>query len=191
MSETSKSTRKRIKTVLTVKFMEGKTVRDMYRDFFKGKPLKELDMMEMRTHVRLDGEIVPYEIYKKFSGMGATRDFLESFEFKYSRRYITFSGDVIEKAIYELIPFVTVSGVASSINSYTLGADRLDSSFELKIEIETYSWKSLIAPEQVKHINKENARKLRHYLVSLPSVQGVPYSCTFREDEIKEQECSV
>lgn len=191
MSENTKSTRKRIKTVLTVKFMEGKTVRDMYREFFKDKAPKELDMMETKTFVSLDGEYVPYDVYKKFSGIGATRDFLESFEFKYSKRYVAFNGDIIEKAIYGVIPFFTVSGVTSCINSYTLGADRLDSSSDLKIEIETHSWRSVITPYQVKYINKENARNLRHYLVSLPSVQGVPYTCTFREDEVTEQECSV
>ncbi len=187
----SKSTRKRIKTILTVKLMEGKTGRDMYREFFRDRPLKVLDEKNITTQVTLRGELVSYDLYKMFSGIGASREFLESFEFEYYYTYKIVDSSLMVSKIYEVVPFLSVTGVSSTITGYTLGAHFLDSTNDLQIEIETYSWKDFITADELKRINKENARKFRHYLVGLPSVQGVPYTCNFREDEISELECSV
>jgi len=190
-TEKTKSTRKRIKTTLTVKLMESKTRRDMYREFLKDKVPKGFDEKSIETIVSLNGEYVNYGLYKMFSGIGASREFLESFKFTYINKYKHIDSSKLADSIYEVVPFITISGVNSTIQSYTLGSDNLDCSNDIKLEIETYSWRSHITADDVKNINKENARKLRHYLVSLPSVQGVPYTCTFREDEVVEQECSV
>lgn len=187
----SKSVRKRIKTVLTIKLMEGRTLRDMYREFFGDKAPKGFEERVVRTLVSFDNCSVDYETYKKFSGFGASREFLEAFDFRYVKEYKSVDSSNMISAMYEIVPFTTISGLTSIIISYSVGASRLESSYDLGIEIETYSWKNYISADEVKRINKENARKLRHYLVGLPSVQGVPYTCTFREDEIAEMECSV
>ena len=187
----SKSVKKKIRTTLKVKLMEGKTLRDMYREFYKGKTPKGFEDMITRTVVRLDGLLVDYDLYKKFSGMGASREFLESFDFKYIKEYKSCDSDSIVEAIYQVVPFVTMTGVSSHILSYTVGSFRLDSLDDLDLEIDTFTYKDNITAEQVKYINKQNARKLKYYFVSLPSVQGVPYSCSYREDEIVEQVCSV
>ncbi len=186
----SKSIRKKIKTTLTVKLMEGKTRRDMYRDFFKDKAPQGFEDKVTNTYVSLDKEFVSYDLYKRFSGHGASREFLDDFDFKYIIKYKEVKQSDFVDAMYVVIPFIKDSNINSYIISYTTGLDNLELSYDLNIEIETYSFRDVSA-DQVKYINKENARKLRHYLVSLPSVQGVPYSCTFREDESNELECSV
>lgn len=182
-----------IRTVLTVKLMEGKTRRDMYREFFKGKAPEGFDDKVVRTLITLDGysDSISYELYKRFSGIGASREFLESFKFSYITEYKNFDSSKMVKLMYEVVPFVTVSNISSYIVSYSLCCDRLNTSSDISLEIETHSYQGDVVADEVKRINKENARKLRHYLVSLPSVQGVPYSCTFREDERSELECSV
>ncbi len=186
----SKTIRKKIRTILTVKLMEGKTVRDMYKDFFRGKTPKGFDEKIVRTLISLDKEYVSYDLYKKFSGHGASREFLEDFGFNYITEYKTVSQSDLVEAMNIIVPFVTESNISSYIVSYSTGSNNMGSTSDLNIEIETLSWRE-VSSDVVKHINKENARKLRHYFVSLPSVQGVPYSCTFREDESNELECSV
>ena len=187
----SKTVKKRIKTILTVKLMEGKTIRQMYSEFFKGKAPEGFEDKIMRTVVSLDGQSLSYELYKKFSGHGANREFLESFEFQYIQEYKPIDPSSLVDSIYKVIPFMTLSGISSFILNYSTGYSRMDSSRELELEIETFSYRDNTTAEQVKYINKQNARKLKYYLVSLPSVQGVPYSCTYREDEVVEQVCSV
>lgn len=170
--------------------MQGKTRRDMFRDFFKDKAPKGFEEKIINTNITLDGEFVSYDLYKKFSGHGASRGFLEDFDFKYFTKYKEVKQSDFVDAMYVVVPFIKDSNINSYIVNYTIGADNLESSYDLNIEIETYSYRD-VSSDDVKRINKENARKLRHYLVSLPSVQGVPYSCTFREDEATEMECSV
>lgn len=189
---------KKIRTVLTVRFMEGKSRRDMYREFFKGKLPQGFDDKMVKTLISLEGYsgtiplgTIPYELYKKFSGLGASREFLESFKFSYITEYKSVDSYKIVKCMYEVVPFLTVSNIDSYIVSYSLGNDRLETSSDLLLEIETHSYQNDITADEIKRINKDNARRLRHYLVSLPSVQGVPYSCTFREDESNELECSI
>lgn len=187
----SKSVKKRIKTTLKVKLMEGKTLRDMYHEFYKDKAPKGFEDIIVRTVVSLDGQSVDYDLYKKFSGIGASKEFLESFSFRYIREHKIPDSDSMVEAIYRVIPFVTLTGISSYILSYTVGCSRLDSLNDLELEIETFSWRDYITSDDIKRINKENARKLKYYLVGLPSVQGVPFSCSYREDEMIEQECSV
>ncbi len=189
----SKTVKKRIRTTLKVKLMEGKTFRDMYRDFFRGNAPKGFEEKVTRTVVSLDKETVSYDLYKKFSGFGANREFLESFVFQYISEYKQVDQSSLAEAMYKVVPFMTLSGISSIIMSYTLGTNRLDSDYlrELELEIETFSYRDNITAEQIKAVNKENARKLKYYLVSLPSVQGVPYSCSYKEDEILEETCSV
>lgn len=186
----SKSIRKKIKTTLTVKLMEGKTRRDMFRDFFKDKAPNGFEDKITITSVSLDSEFVSYDLYKLFSGHGASREFLEDFSFKYVTKYKDIKQSDFTDAMYLVISFIKDSNINSYIIGYTAGSDNLESSYDINLEIETYSFRD-VSSDEVKRINKENARKLRHYLVSLPSVQGVPYSCTFREDESNELECSV
>ncbi len=162
----------------------------MYREFFKDKAPIGFEDRVTNTYVSLDKEFVSYDLYKRFSGHGASREFLDDFDFKYIIKYKEVKQSDFVDAMYVVIPFIKDSNINSYIISYTTGLDNLESSYDLNIEIETYSFRDVLS-DQVKHINKENARKLRHYLVSLPSVQGVPYSCTFREDESNELECSV
>lgn len=186
----SKSIRKKIKTTLTVKLMEGRTRREMYREFFKDKAPKGFEDKITITSISLDKEFVSYDLYKKFSGHGASREFLDDFDFKYVIKNKELKQSDFVDAIYVVVPFIKDSNINSYIIGYTAGSDNLESSYGINLEIETYSFRD-VSSDEVKRINKENARKLRHYLVSLPSVQGVPYSCTFREDESNELECSV
>lgn len=183
--------KKKIETTLTVLLMKGKTIRDMYVDFFGGRLPKNLDGTEVITYVMIQGETVSYEAYKKFSGCGATRDFLDMFEFKYITRNKLISGDVLRDEVNKVIPFDSPEYVRSYINDYTLGAGNFNECKNIKVSITTYTWSDTVTEEDIKKINKDNARRLRKKLVSLPSVQGVPYSCTYREDDVAEQKCEV
>lgn len=187
----NKVKKKRIKTTLTIKLMEGKILRDMYRELLKDKVPSGFDEKEVMTTISLDDEYIPYTAYKKFSGYGASREFLEMFKVIYSRNYKVIDSSSITNAIYKIVPFTTISGISSVIISYSVGSNRLDYSGDINFEIETYSYKENITEDQIKSINKENARKLRYVFVSLSSVQGVPYSCTYKEVEDIERECSI
>ncbi|MDP2194253.1 MAG: hypothetical protein Q8K36_06985, partial [Alphaproteobacteria bacterium] len=177
-------------TTLTVKLMEGKTRRDMYRDFFKDKAPSGFEGKVTNTFISLDKEFVSYDLYKKFSGHGASREFLDDFEFRYVTKFKEITDHTFVEAMYVVVPFIKSSNINSYIVSYSIGNEDLESIHDLMIDVETYSFKD-VSSDDVKRINKENARKLRHYLVSLPSVQGVPYSCTFKEDVSNELECSI
>lgn len=187
----SKHIKKSIETTLEVKLMSGRTVRDLYIDFFGGRLPKDLDGREVITTVMLDNEYVPYSLYRKFSGHGASKEFLDDFVFNYEVRNKVITDTRLKEEVLKVVPFDEPDSITSGLHSYTLGANILGRGGSFKIRIETYSWKENITEEQIKKVNKDNARRLRKYLVKLQSVQGVPYDCSYREDEIEEKQCEI
>lgn len=191
MNEEKRANKRKIETTLDVRLMTKRTIRNLYEDFFGGKLPDRFNGKEVVTRVSLDGISVDYELYKKFSGLGASKEFLDNFKFEYEVRSKVISDSELKDEVLKLIPFNEPDNITSDLRSWTLNARNFDLIRNFKIEIETYSWDKKISEQKIKAVNKDNARRLRKYLVGLPSVQGVLFECRYREDDILEEKCKV
>ncbi len=191
MNSEKRANKRKIETTLDVRLMTKRTIRNVYEDFFGGRLPERFNGKEVVTRVSLDGISIDYDLYKKFSGYGASREFLENFKFSYEVQNKVISDSELKDEVLKVIPFNEPNGIISELRSWTLNARNFDLSRNFKIEIETYSWDKRISEQAIKSVNKDNARRLRKYLVGLKSVQGVLFECKYREDDILEEKCYV
>lgn len=191
---TEKRVNKGIVTYLTVKLMPGKTVRDMWTDFFK-KNVPAGFFGKTVVHDYFKGNELPDELRGVIVRVhGEDSSVLKEFEV---REHNSFNTRLMRKEIYKIVPFVyrkdytgMLAHIFSDINIWSLEA-RLDKEGEIVLQVDTRSYYVEAREDDIKALNKDNARKLRKYLVGLPSVQGVPYTCTYKDDIETEKSCEV
>lgn len=192
---TEKRVNKGINTYLTVKLMPGKTMRNMWTDFFKGNVPASF-FGKVVSHDYFKGNELPDELRELIVRVhGEDSSVFKLFEV---REHNSFDTKLMREEIYKVVPFVIrVEGkkspfwsINSHINRWSLET-RLDKEGEIQIQVDTYSYDAMVKEEDIKALNKDNARKLRKYLVGLLSVQGVPYSCTYKDDVEIEKSCEV
>ena len=189
MSET-KYTVKRIETQLTVKLMNGKTVRDMLTNFFGGQIPDGI--IKKGTNLMLGEFGVSDNLYKFIKDTCKDEEFIKLLN---EEEFESVCTDVLQEEIYTKIPFDSKiedgrESIHTGIKTYALSTT-FDRTGEFKIYIETYTYQDSVTESDVKAWNKSHAKALRKYLVKLPSVQGVPYSCSYKDDVQVERSCEV
>lgn len=192
---TEKRVNKGIVTYLTVRLMPGKTVRDMWTDFFKGDVPAGFFGMAV-SHDYFEGNELPDGLRGVIVRVhGEDSLVLKEFEV---REHNSFDTKLMREEVYKVVPFVLrMEGkkspfwsIVSDVNRWSLET-RLNKEGEMYIQVDTRSYDVAAKEEDIKALNKDNARKLRKYLVGLSSVQGVPYSCTYKDDIETEKSCEV
>lgn len=181
---------KRVITRLDVRLMPGKKVRDVWSDFFSGDVPDGVFTRNVRTGIFLGDIEIPEKAYEKFAENGASKEFLDKFEIRSESQPERVCGIKLVEEIGKVIKFNEPDNITSGITEYVLN-QYSDSDLGFTIEYETSTWYNAVSEDALREINKENARMLRKRLVGLPSVQGVPYNCKYREDDIKEERCPI
>lgn len=181
---------KKIETQLTVKLMNGMTTRDVWTDFFGGKIPDEIIIIDTR---RVLGDFnLSEDLYNFIVDNCKDKEFLKFLKVK--------EGNVVNPSallseIYKKIAFnYKMSGdnvlIYTEINLYSIPRS-LDKELEFNISIKTYSYVEFVTEADVKAWNRLHTKALRKYLVGLPSVQGVPYTCSYKDEVQVERSCEV
>lgn len=191
-----KYTHRYVVTTLTVKLMDEKTSGDVWKEFFKGElPACFVgEVVNKKTISFNDGSgfrDMPEYIYDYIVKNCSDNTFMNSISVVDTPHQNSGDAEEIVAGIKTLIGFKSSNKMASSINPYKQAIRDLKMRGEFKLEIQTDTYSSEINEDKLKAFNKENARKLRKYLVSLPSVQGVPYTCVYKDSSSIEESCEV